>query len=499
MLVQDTFERDTFIVSWPVFTAGNLTNRSAGISICLADRYFNVNNIISVADPPIALSGRVAAIRLKKFGLCDLLVFVAYMPPQPCGRGHGSKANLTVRSMLKWMSEVMLKAPRRCIPLVLLDSNARLGLQREAATASWVPSSSWHVGDAFREQESATGRLLREFMEQHELCALNTYDAHSAGPTWFANSSSCSRSSRIDFILIPSTLWGEVQRVEVCKNKGLRIQKHSSSFANYDHVPVAAWIGFHSFKEPQFPKRIRWDLREFRQSDDTIRSEWLDSLRERLQAREWQDNWTTLLDEGDLDKLWAVLQTTLRETSQIFQCTPGHAKWEFADDTIAKRCERQDCRQEMIDLMRDYSTNMRENPAGFILQMWQMRMRYQRLDKQLYALRRRDKQKQQNQLASDLREAAQRHNSALVWQLARRIGHASKRRFLLPGSVSELEQWREHLGRSGPKGGWEASEIFSSYKPVSNYEQTGSAVSRAHGLTSACENPLSTLATQKPT
>ena len=55
---------------------------------------------------------------------------VLYLPPKPSGRGEATPWRKTLDALYKWTDGLLMSLPTRCMPVLMLDFNDRLGRPR---------------------------------------------------------------------------------------------------------------------------------------------------------------------------------------------------------------------------------------------------------------------------------------------------------------------------------------------------------------------------------
>ena len=77
--------------------------------------------------PPVE---RAMRCRGGKKGLGHFSFIVLYFPPKPPGRGEATPRRKTLDAVYKWTDGLLMSLPTRCIPVLMLDLNGRLGRPR---------------------------------------------------------------------------------------------------------------------------------------------------------------------------------------------------------------------------------------------------------------------------------------------------------------------------------------------------------------------------------
>ena len=79
----------------------------------------------------------------------------------------------------------------------------------------------------------------------------NTWVPEGNGPTFFANEQgSIKRSSRIGYILIPSSQLGNIRKMQIKRSIGVLIQCGQPTAFEKDHVPAGIEMAWPSINRP---------------------------------------------------------------------------------------------------------------------------------------------------------------------------------------------------------------------------------------------------------
>eukprot|EP00959_Pyramimonas_sp_CCMP1952_P148728 3111078-Pyramimonas_sp.AAC.1 len=122
------------------------------------------------------MEGRLGAVRCRG-KVIDMTFVVGYAPTEP----HGSAKERCVqekkcKQFWKSLNSLVDTFPARTIPIFMIDANAKLGGKQE----------SRYVGTCEPDDENFNGSRMRDFLEQQELAALNTF--FETGPTFYHGS-----------------------------------------------------------------------------------------------------------------------------------------------------------------------------------------------------------------------------------------------------------------------------------------------------------------------
>ena len=110
---------------------------------------------------------------------------IMYLPPKPSGRGEATPWRKRLDAVFKWTDGLLMSLPTRCLPVLMLDLNDRLGRPRAEESLDLIGE----VG-AGNERDSAT--RFRALLRRHSIAVPSTF--HLATPTFDGSSG----RSRID-------------------------------------------------------------------------------------------------------------------------------------------------------------------------------------------------------------------------------------------------------------------------------------------------------------
>ena len=162
-------------VSWGS-ACGSHTNKSAEIDLLLNKKVFNSKSIINVFSPPASVQGRGGALRLQGSDY-DVLYLGLYVPPfagPAIARGAFMKG---LKILLGWADNTIKSVPSRCMPIVAMGSNLKVGKRDGERLESKV------CGDFFIGENCTAGDAMYELALVHRLAFVNTY--YNTGASYF--------------------------------------------------------------------------------------------------------------------------------------------------------------------------------------------------------------------------------------------------------------------------------------------------------------------------
>ena len=240
------------------WASGGYSNRSCGVSIVLGPRLRRF--VSQVYTPPAYLWGRAGALRVRAKTV-DLLLVSCYLP---C-RDYGDRTDLSrrdcVQAILAWMYRLIHQSPRRTLPVIAGDMNAKFGLQKGmylgADTQVGVPT--------VKGEESHVSASLREWAASLDLRFETTF--HSTVKSTFFSSTSPA-TSLIDHVVLPVAAAPLVVNMYTDRRLMKQLQLIATK-APADHCPVV-W-------------RMRTNLCFMQQQQDTRvdMDKLMDAVRER--------------------------------------------------------------------------------------------------------------------------------------------------------------------------------------------------------------------------
>lgn len=189
---------------------------AAGVVLAVRSKLFRDRNVSKIYTPPVEYQGRVGAVRFRR-GDADFCVVVAYIPVEP----HTQAQKQYNINIWQWIQHLLDQLPSRCLPVLLLDANGRVGAE---------PSPC--VGEAEPQKQNYNGSLLHACLQHHHLFAVNTW--YPCGPTYFGQ---FGNNSRIDYVCLPQSKQSSVQECTVLHSAGDRLQIISAR-GKRDHRPL---------------------------------------------------------------------------------------------------------------------------------------------------------------------------------------------------------------------------------------------------------------------
>eukprot|EP00929_Paragymnodinium_shiwhaense_P037319 TRINITY_DN19901_c0_g1_i1.p1 TRINITY_DN19901_c0_g1~~TRINITY_DN19901_c0_g1_i1.p1 ORF type:complete len:346 (+),score=36.52 TRINITY_DN19901_c0_g1_i1:115-1152(+) len=276
------------------------SNRSCGVSLCIAKRAFSDKAFHTVFSPPEALAGRGGAVRIRT-AKHDILVMGLYVPPET----ESDKAEAADK-LYEWASQVVSQMPSRCLPLILLDANGRVGWRKQ--DHQWVPEEEHMVGEYNRERRNRNGERLLWFMQLHYLCAANTY--FRAGETYWGERNGEAYASRIDYCVLPQTKLRRVSNCRIWQRASDKLQLITSA-ARRDHRILVTDVELHLEYTGEDPQH-RWDYTSIMDclQHGKRRPEFLAAVDQELEAR--LDNWNKAIQCSRPDNVWKHLSMSCR-------------------------------------------------------------------------------------------------------------------------------------------------------------------------------------------
>ena len=228
------------------YSKGRYTHKSCGVAILLRHKRLRLQWVREVYSPPEQLAGRVK-------GRCsDLLVIVGYVPVEPTNASQRQ----AVHAFYTWVDSLLSRPPARTLPILLLDANGRMGLQRLGdGLGHFAPDHDAAVGPWGAEAQNHNGTQLRNFLHTHHLAAANTHFSRGCGATFHGP---LGHPSRIDYVVVPQGLLQHITDVRVWYRSGYRLQLIDSPELR-DHGPIVVDFNYElSFPQPQ--RDTRWDF-----------------------------------------------------------------------------------------------------------------------------------------------------------------------------------------------------------------------------------------------
>ena len=110
---------------------------AAGVALAVRGKLFNDRNVSRVYIPPTQYQGRVGAVRFRR-GDADFCITVAYIPVEP----HTQAQKQYNAQLWQWIQHLLDQLPSRCLPILLLDANGRVGMESSQCVGNSEPQLS---------------------------------------------------------------------------------------------------------------------------------------------------------------------------------------------------------------------------------------------------------------------------------------------------------------------------------------------------------------------
>jgi exonuclease III len=434
---------------------GGKSNKHAGVSLSFCKRRFREDNLISIATPgDKKLQGRALAIRTKRPNL-DITYIVAYFPP-PDSSGSSIKVYVLLAA---WLREVLWSLPSRTTPILLTDSNAHLACVDHACPI--------HVGAFNDDRLNRNGEVFLELLQDTALCATNTFRDNK--PTFYSGTSSA--CSRVDYVCVPVAsfhIHKSFPAAHVSLRDGKRLQLARSS-RRIDHQPLIQSYCIFNLTQYDGPApSLRWNHDELVSSimKGTGRQQFFDDLSKRVDA---------IPDDSECfsgtnpSKIYSALLDVVRSPAlEHFACKDSK-------DTYAIEFKKQ--RNAILLQRRNVKGSSRFHAkilvtTGDVFEQWAYLAKLQRLSKKIKHCKTAHFKLVNENRRVELIQAWRTRDLAMAWRLSRLIANTKKgpkRRWGKMTSTARpsVEQWKEKLITSGPKGGWKAT--FLEMQDVSDF------------------------------
>ena len=471
--VEQTSQEGFHVFYWG--RAAGKAARSTGVAICARKRYLPASSIREVWVPHASVRGRLGMVRFKTSRI-DVAVVVGYAPCEPqCERDRA-------RATTFWnvLSQKLSLLPARCIPLLLLDANGKLGMHADSL-AGLLGTADAHVGPCQPDRENFNGTLLANMLRLHHLSAVNTF--FDAGHTFFHNSGGF--SSRIDYICCPVELRAAASKCEVWYRAGDALQLINTNSPR-DHRPVVACLplGLH-FAGRANSDRVLWDHDALNRCviHGERRSEFIGEVESQLQALDAEH----LACHHNPDVLYDELHSRVRDVAAQF-FSRKVTKWQKPPDTQQALQRRLRARLDLrafrcqVAQKRDHVYPWLSSVAPWIdgpslqnlacvdrriscsvaclAKLARLQFACRQSDKAVKRLCRRDRNRVRGLWVHELHFAWQSRDFATCWKLSRllsgkRLG-PKKRLFSAPSVVCSSDEWSSYLQRPGEDGGCSA-------------------------------------------
>ena len=432
------------------YTKGRYTNKSCGVAILLRHKRLRLQWVREVYSPPDQLAGRAGALRIK--GRCsDLLVIVGYVPVEPTNASQRQ----AVHAFYTWVDSLLSRSPARTLPILLLDANGRMGLQRLGDGPGQIaPDHDATVGPWGAEAQNHNGTQLRNLLYTHHLAAANTHFSRGCGATYHGP---LGHPSRIDYVVVPQGLLQHITDVRVWYRSGYRLQLIDSPDLR-DHCPIVVDFNYElSFPQPQHS--AKWDFTKLGRAVDGHSSK-EDFL------REVQTSLAALPQPSDdVCASWNALNTIVCRLARRFFTQSGSRRTQRPLDTQQAAEQtmlaREDYRDACLQLRRQ------QQPAQSVhlaWAAWQKYLHFKSLQRHSKQLCRRDRRHKVDDLVQQLQQAARDKNLSLQWKLAYQIAGGKhgpkKRRYDHPQRYrATAQEWVDELSLAGPQGGCAATRL----------------------------------------
>ena len=195
-------------LSWGFRRGAHESNSGAGVSLLFSTRWFRQGHLRQVCSPPLSPSGRCGAAVVIN-GLGHFCFVVLYLLPKPSGRGEATPWIKTLDAVFKWTDGLLMSLPTRCLLVLMLDLDDRLGRPR-------TEESSYLIGDVGAGNEGDSATRFRALLRRHSMAVPSTF--HLATPIFHGSSG----RSRIDFVATHSSV--QFSRIFVKFSAGRRLQ-----------------------------------------------------------------------------------------------------------------------------------------------------------------------------------------------------------------------------------------------------------------------------------
>ena len=212
-----------------------------------------MKKVLLPGDPELGGRGLLIWFARGQFELC---VATLYCPLGDRDVGNQKRCE----KLWNWLSRARELVPRRTTTVIGADANGHVGSVRrvtsvvaamEAEDAGWERAAEDypHVGPWGAEEENYNGQLMREFLEQNELMALNTWAERASGKTWRGGRGA---ATRVDYIMTEVGQMRPGDKVELLHDMH-RILRCLAGLEVNDHTPLQ-WT-FRYIKWERLPLR----------------------------------------------------------------------------------------------------------------------------------------------------------------------------------------------------------------------------------------------------
>eukprot|EP00930_Biecheleria_cincta_P087551 TRINITY_DN76778_c0_g1_i1.p1 TRINITY_DN76778_c0_g1~~TRINITY_DN76778_c0_g1_i1.p1 ORF type:complete len:492 (+),score=12.32 TRINITY_DN76778_c0_g1_i1:117-1592(+) len=212
------------VYTWPLNPASTAITRSCGVIIALRRITLPDSAVVRVISPDDHLQGRIGGLRVRLRSGPDFTFFNLYFPT-----AKFPDSVKICREMYEWLRRQLETLPKRTVPVIFTDANARLGTSRLRN-----PEGQLLVGPFTDQRENSAGRMLRNNLQLMNMAALNSLYVQARGPTWY-----CTRgyAACIDYILAQPGVTAFTKSVKILRSLGHRLQLPNTE-QMADHVPI---------------------------------------------------------------------------------------------------------------------------------------------------------------------------------------------------------------------------------------------------------------------
>ena len=418
-------------------------NKACGVAIMLRDKTFPRCSVRAVFPPPKELQGRGGALRLR-CGYLDLTPVVAYLPVEP----HVEKDKEAVKCWYMWCNQLVGKLPARTMCCLLGDFNAHLG---SICACQW-PS---FVGSASPQHENFNGFMLRRFLEEHDMLAVNTWHQFDSGFTFYNGKS----SSRVDFVCVPLSYAHNVLSCYVWRHAGLLLQRNGLPFL-IDHCPVVLRIKLKQVFASK-PKQVYWNFelqkRELHQQLEAFRflvNAWRGSS-------ECQSQFHELLSKRRIAEAWHLLSNGLINIAFPLFTVRGRA---LKVQNVAAKQFRESSRYHLSACCDLIASDMYFwNLLQFCFLAWYRLAFSARANRNYHKEKVKALRAFFSDLVAQMSEAWNENDHKRFWRIARQLGNSKygpkKRAYGAVTDSPSSDEWKVFLCLPGAEGGFSAHQL----------------------------------------
>ena len=207
------------------------SSRGSGFG-CSWKAFFCDRNVSRVYTPPKSnIKGELVLCGLGEGMLTFALLLPIYLWSRMRKRNEQYNAQLW-----QWMQHLLDQLPSRCLPILLLDANGRVGMELSQC-----------VGYRESQRQNYNGSLLHACLQYHHFFAVNTW--YPCGPTYFGQ---FGNNSCIDYVCLPQS-----KTVSIQESAGDRLQCISAR-GRRDHRPLLVRFS-HSLAYQDSCSLVQWD------------------------------------------------------------------------------------------------------------------------------------------------------------------------------------------------------------------------------------------------